>query len=71
MPRFTGTIVPGKSYDTGDGACAFIATNSHPLDVSSGNGDASAGAAKIDDERWGLSRRQRTMRTMEKCQTPV
>ena len=54
MPRFTGTIVPGKSMDTGDGACAFIATNSHPLDVSSGNGDASAGAAKIDDERVGL-----------------
>jgi len=55
--------------DTGDGACAFIATNSHPLDVSSGNGDASAGAAKIDDERVGLEQRQRTMRTMEKVQT--
>ena len=54
MPGFTGTIVPGESMDTGDGACVFTTANPHHLGVSSGNEDASAGAAEIDDERLGL-----------------
>ena len=54
MPGFTGTIVPGECMDTGDGARVFTMANPHPLGGSSGNEDASAGAAEIDDERAGL-----------------
>jgi hypothetical protein len=40
--------------DTGDSVRVFTTANPHPLAGSSGNEDASAGAAEIDDERAGL-----------------
>jgi len=59
IPKFSGTIVPGESLDTGDGACMFTAANPHPSATGASrhpeaDGDASAGNAEIDDERVEL-----------------
>jgi hypothetical protein len=59
IPGFSGTIVPGESLDTGDGACVFTATNLHPAAAGASrhlepSGDASAGNSEIEDERVEL-----------------
>jgi len=59
MPGFTGTISPGKSLDTGEGACVFTPTSPHlsaatasPLPGS--NEEVPADVNEMDSERAEL-----------------
>jgi hypothetical protein len=56
---FSGTIVPGKSLDTGDGTCVFTAINPHPVAMEASRHleagrDAPASNPEADDKRVEL-----------------
>jgi hypothetical protein len=60
MREFSGTIAPGVSLDTGEGACVFMATNPHSSSTGvsdpPGSEDDASMATHIESERADLEK---------------